>query len=142
MATLRKNGKAYDSADVNVIILGTIPDEVFEVGYDTEREHQLNYSLGSKQPTSWSMGKDSFNGTLTLSAADQFKIEDAAKNAGISNVADIPPFDMVVSYINEYNLARVDRVTCKFMNNGRSIGGDQSLRFQYKLFILAIKFNS
>lgn len=138
---ITKNGKAYDSSDVVITLLGNTPTEVFEMTYSTEREHQLNYSLGSRKPTSWSQGKDSSSGSITMSLKDCAAVESAAKKAGLSSILDIPPFDIIVSFVNEFDALIQDRVTCKFMSTGRQIGGDMSLRYQYNLFVLDVQQN-
>jgi hypothetical protein len=141
MATITKNGKAYDSSGVSIELLGYSPNEVYEITYNTEQAHQKNYSLGSSKPTSWSAGNVDHNGTITLSMADQAAIERAAKKAGIKLITSIPPFDVIVQYFDEFNEMIQDVITCKFQNTGRNVGGDMSLRYQYTLFILDINYN-
>lgn len=47
MAKITRNGKSYDSADVNCSING-VDIEVTTLTYGNEQEHQLNWTLGSK----------------------------------------------------------------------------------------------
>jgi hypothetical protein len=142
MANIRKNGKAYDAGDVSVELLGNLSD-VMEIEYQTEQDHQLNYSLGSNDPSSWSRGKKTPSGSITMPMEDCVKLENAARRAGLDSILDIAPFDINVSYLNEFSQVVVDRVTAKFMNTGRkSANGDMRLSYQYNLFVLAVKQNN
>jgi hypothetical protein len=141
MSTITRNGKAFDSADVTIELLGNEPNEVYELNYNTDQEHQLNYSLGSKKPTSWSMGKESHQASITLSMLDTAQIESAARKKGLSKITEIAPFNIVVRFFNEFNEQVIDRITCKFASTGRAIGGEQALRYQHNLFVLEIKYN-
>lgn len=135
MATAIKNKKAYDSADVDVFINGT-PINVAEISYSTEQEHQLNYTLKS-DATSWSKGKKSYSGSMTLMMEDVATLEQAANG----DLLSIKPFDITVTYVNEYNTIVTDLVTAKFQKQGREVTGDMGLQMQYDLFVLGIKYN-
>jgi len=141
MAQITKNGKAYDSADVIITLLGNVPNEVYDLKYGSSDEHQLNYTIGSKEANSWSQGKRSHEGTITIGMADQVAIEQAAKKSGYKTLMDVPPFDLIVNFLNAYNQEVTDVITCKFMNNGREIGGDMALRYQFNLFVLSINYS-
>ena len=141
MSTIRKNGKSYDSGDVNVEMLNNLVDAI-EIEYSTEQEHQQNFSLGSTEPTSWSRGKKASSGSITLPMEECVKIQNAANRAGLSSILDIAPFDIVVSFLNEFNQIVIDRVTAKFQNTGRKAAqGDMRLNYQYTLFVLSVKEN-
>lgn len=138
---ITKNGKAYDSSDVVITLLGNIPNEVYDINYSSEQEHQQNYSLGSNEASSWSWGKINHQGSITLAVKDTAAIEDAARKAGLDSILKIPPFDIIVTFVNEFDKIIVDRVTCKFMSTGRQVGGDQALRYQHNLFVLGVNMN-
>ncbi len=57
MSDIIRNGKAYDSVDVNVQI-NAVPINVKSITYGNEQEHQLNHTLGI-DATSWSWEKNS-----------------------------------------------------------------------------------
>lgn len=136
MALLKKGGKAYDSADVIIDMLGNTPNEVTEISYDLSTEHQHNHSLGSNEPTSWSMGNTTYNGSITMTLKELFRLERA--NGGI-RIDKIRPFDIIVSYVNEFNEIVQDRVTAKFQDTGRNVTGDMGPSKQLTLFVLSIQ---
>ena len=136
MAGVRKNGKAYDSADVVVTILGTVEDEVKSIMYNTDQEHQLNHSL-RKVATSWSMGKETYKCTLELYMNASRKLEQISNG----DVLSIAPFDTYVTFVNEFNDIVTDKITMKFQSNGRQVNGEMGLAYQYEMFVLGIDYN-
>jgi hypothetical protein len=138
MAKIYKNGKAYDSGDVQIAMFGSLDYEVTELTYNTEQEHQPNHSLGSNKMTSYSMGKESNTATMTLRLASVSPIEKAVGG----NLLRIKPFDINVTFVNEDNTLINDTLTVKFQNQGREVGGDMDLKKQFTLFVLDISFNN
>lgn len=136
MASVIKNKKAYDSGDVNVFING-IPINVTEISYETEQEHQVNHTLHN-DASSWSRGKKTHTGSIGLMMEDAVVLEDAANG----DLIGIQPFDINVTYTNEFNKIVNDTITAKFMKQGREVTGDMGLQKQYDLFVLDIKYNN
>ena len=136
MTKVIKNNKGYDSGDVEVFINGQLTS-VSQIEYGTEQEHQLNYSLAN-EPTSWSRGKKSYSATITMLMEDVVVLEQAAKG----DLLSVKPFDINVSYVNEFNDLVNDTITAKFKNQGREVTGDMGLNKQYELFVLNIKYLS
>ena len=136
MANVIKNKKAYDSGDVYVFING-VEIDIKEISYETEQEHQLNFTLNN-EPTSWSQGKKTPTASITLMMHDVVALEKAAKG----DLLSIKPFSLNVAFINEYNLIINDTITAKFMKQGRDVTGDMGLNKQYDLFVLRIKYNN
>lgn len=137
MAGVRKNGKAYDSGDVLVNLFGQQEDEVAEIEYSTEQEHQVNYSLANRG-TSWSMGRISDTARIVLHMNAARKIEKASGG----NLLNVAPFDINITFVNEFNELVNDTVTCKFMNQGRSVTGEMGLKYEYLLFVLGVDYNN
>jgi hypothetical protein len=135
--TVRKNGKAYDSGDVSVSFFGYVEDEFSEITYGTEQEHQLNHSLNNNA-TSYSMGKKTHSGSISLYMAAARRLEKASNN----DLLSIKPFDINVTYVNDDNEIVNDTVTCKFMSQGREVTGEMGLKRSYELLVLGIKFGS
>ena len=133
MSIVRKNGKAYDSGDVIVTIDGVVTDEVAEITYGNEQEHQLNHSL-SNYATSWSTGKVTPKASITLYMGAVVAIE---KTVG-GDLLKKRPFDIQVSFVNEYNEIVNDTITAKFMSTGRDVTGDMGLKKQFELFTLSV----
>lgn len=136
--TVRKNGKAYDSGDVVVAILGEIESETKSFSYSTDQEHQLNHSLANNA-TSWSMGKITHEATLELYVNAAKKLEKLANGGDLMTLA---PFDINVTFTNEFNDIINDTVTCKFMSQGRQITGEMGLAYSYKMFVLGVQYNN
>lgn len=138
MSIIKRNGKAYDSGDVTIAMFGSIDYEVTEIEYNTEQEHQKNYSLGSNKGSSWSMGNIEDTASMTLRLASISAIEKAAGG----DLLKIKPFDINVTFVNEFNDIVNDTLTVKFQNQGRTVDGAMDLKKQYTLFVLDIKYNN
>lgn len=136
MATVIKNKKAYDSGDVDVTING-VPLNVVEISYDVEQEHQLNYTL-KDNASSWSKGRKTPTASISLMMEDAVILEDSANG----DLLNIKPFEINVTYTNEYNKIVNDTITAKFQKQGREVTGDMGLQMQYPLFALGIDFNN
>ena len=130
------NKKAYDSGDVDVFING-IPVNVAEISYDTEQEHKVNHGLKNKA-TSYSMGKETHTGSMTLLMQDVVQLEKAAKGKLLA----IKPFPINVTYINDDNMVVNDTIIAKFQKTGREVTGDMGLQKQYDLLVLDIDYNN
>ena len=137
MTAIRKNGKAYDSGDVIVNMLGNPDSEVSEITYETSQEHQKNYSLKRKART-WSMGKIDDSCSITFPMTEIVAIEKAAKG----DLLSIKPFDINVSFVDEYNEIINDTITCKFQSQGREVTGEMGLGKQFEMFVLNIDYNN
>lgn len=136
MAQITRNGKSYDSGDVEVFING-IPIEVTSITYGNEQENQLNYTLKNK-PTSWSAGKITPSCTMGVMMHDITPLELASQGRSLLNVK---PFDVVVTFTNEFNIIVVDRLLLKFQNEGREVTGEMGLKKDYTMFALEVNLN-
>ncbi len=136
-ARVVQGNKSYDSGDVKITLLGNEVNEVEEIVYETTLEHQRNYGL-SRTPKSWSMGKREYSGSITLPMHEAILIENAAEG----DVLSIKPFDINVTYLNEYNQIVNDTIYCKFESTGREVNGDMGLSKQYQLFVIGITYNN
>lgn len=137
MSDIIKNGKAYDSGDAQIVLDGDLYDEITEISYSTEQEHQLNYGLGN-DPKSWSMGKKTPKCSMTLMMTDSVRLE--RKWGG--SLLNGKPFDVNVSFVNEFNDIVNDTVTVKFQNEGREVNGEMGLKRQYEMFCLGVNLNT
>ena len=136
MADITRNGKAYDSVDCEAFLDG-VPLEIISATYGNEQEHQLNFTLG-QNATSWSKGKRTPNCTIGIMMHDIVPIELAAKGRSI---LDIPPFYMIFTFTNEFNVIVTDKVLVKFQNEGREVTGEMGLKKEYSMFALEVKLN-
>lgn len=137
MASVIKNKKAYDSGDANCTING-VPINITEITYATEQEHQVNHTLANKA-TSWSRGKISDSCSVGIMMHD---IVDLEKATGSGDLLQVPPFDINVTFVNEFNDVVNDTITCKFQKQGREVTGDMGLQMQYEMFVLGIEYNN
>ena len=134
MAKVTRNGKTYDSGDVEVFVTG-LEFEVTSITYGNEQEHQLNYSLGNKA-SSWSRGKVTPSCTIGVAMHDITPLEKAG--GGLLNIA---PFYVIVTFTNEYNEIITDKLLVKFQNEGREVTGEMGLRRDYEMFALDVALN-
>lgn len=137
MAGIRRNNKQYDSGDVVVTIFNQQEDEVKEIEYNTTQEHQKNRSL-AHEATSWSMGAIDRTARIVLYMSAASKIEKAAGG----DLLKVKPFDINITFLNEYNDIVNDTITVKFQSQGRKIDGSMGLFMEYDLFCLASEFNN
>ena len=98
MARIIKDGKAYDGGDAIITALAQIWDEVNEFTYGTSQEHQLNHTIGSNKPSSWSMGKVTYTGSITIMMNQAVALEKAAKG----DLLALKPFDINVTFSDDY----------------------------------------
>lgn len=138
MSRIIRNGKAYDGGDVKIAMFGSMNYEVTEISYETEQEHQMNHSLGSNKGTSWSLGKIESNGSMTIRLASASAIE---KVVG-GNLLKIKPFQINVTFVNEYNDIINDTVLAKFTKQGRNVDGGMDIKTQYPLFVIDANYNN
>jgi len=137
MAVVKRNGKSYGEADVQVAMLGSLSWEVTALEYGVEQDHSLNYSFGSNKGTSWSSGKITPKASITIRLASASAIEKAAGG----NLLSIKPFTINATYVNEYNDIINDTLTVKFKSQGRNVSGDD-IKQQFDLFAIDIDFNN
>lgn len=135
MATIRRNGKAYDSADVHVQING-VPVNIKSISYGNEQEHRLNHGLNANA-SSWSVGKITPSASITVMMQDIQPLEIAAQGS----LLRLRPMTITVEFVNEYNLIVVDKIIAKFQSEGREVTGDMGLEKQFDLFALSVELN-
>ena len=138
MALINRNGRSYDGGDVHIAMFGSIDWEATEITYNTSQEHQPNYALGSHKQTSYSMGKISNEGTITL----RLKSANVIEKACGGNILAVKPFPINVTFFNEDNTLINDTILAKFQDTGRDVSGEMDIKKQYKLFILDVDYNN
>lgn len=136
--TVRKNGKAYDSGDVVITIIGAVESEVKSITYSTEQEGQVNHSLNN-DGTSWSLGKIKHEAEIELYMNASKKLEKLAPGGDLLKLA---PFDINITFVNEFNDIINDTITVKIMSQGRSVTGEMGLAYAHKLMSLGNQYNN
>lgn len=134
---ISRNGKAFGDADVQISIFGSIDYEVTKLEYSVEQTHEANYSVGSDNPTSYRKGRKTYNCTLGL----RLKSVSAIEKAAGGSLLEIKPFPIVVNYVDDENEMITDIITAKFTEQGRSVGDDDDLKREFKMFCTNIQFN-
>lgn len=132
--------KAFDSKDAELEMLGAKVAE-FTINYSETESLTLNQSAGSRKPTSYSRGNTEYACALTLGMADQVAIEAAARKRGYKSILDVPPFPLVVTYLNPDQQLVQDVVTAKFQSNGRNVGEADTLRYEHTMFATDMQFS-
>jgi len=131
-----RNGKAYDSGDVDMTIDGELFPGVAKVVYATNQEHQLNFSL-KNDATSWSKGKKTPTGSMELYMEDVVRLQ----RKGGGSLLNLKPFYTVVTFTNEDQEVVVDRVYWKFQSEGRTVDGAMGLKQEFEMFTIKITMN-
>src|SRR5690242_20705589 len=111
-----RNGRAYDSGDVDVAIDGVMFPGIAKVVYSTEQEHQLNHSLKNRA-TSWSKGKITDKGSMELYMEDSVSLQKKGKGS----LLNLKPFWTTVTFTNEDQEVVTDRIFWKFKSEGRTV---------------------
>lgn len=125
------NGKAYEHADISVLILGGIVVEVSAVDYEDGSEMSNNWG-GGRFPNSRGYGKYEAKCKLTMSMAE---VENITTVAPGRRLQDIPEFSVVITFIDPAFITRKHTVrNCRFMNNNRkSTAGDTQIPVELEL---------
>ena len=135
---LRRDGKAYDGGDATITALGQIWEEVTAIEYGSTQEHQKNWTLGSRDASSWSLGKKDHTGSITLMMNQAVALE----NACGGDLLSIKPFPINVTFVDGFNQIVNDTVLAKFQSQGRDVNTEMGLNKQYELFVLDIQYNN
>ena len=138
MSIIRRNGKSYSGGDVHITMFGSIDYEMVEITYAKKQAHTANYSLGSHDPTSYSMGNNAYEASMTMRLKSVSILEKAAGG----DLLKIKPFNINVTFVDDENRIINDTLLVKFQDMGRSVGSDDDMKQQFTLFCLDINFNN
>lgn len=58
------------------------------------------------------------------------------------SILDIEPFNLQVTFTNEFNEKVCDNILAKFQNEGREVTGEMGLKREYTLFALKVDLNT
>jgi hypothetical protein len=132
------NGKSYEHADVEMIILGTPMIGLKSVDYGEESETTEVFATG-KFATSWTNGAVKATAKVTLLMEDALNIIAAAPNG---RLYEIPRFDIIVTF-TDVDLIPVTHTikNCKFKNqNIKSTQGSDALEVELDISCSNIKW--
>ncbi len=134
--TVLINGRAYDWASLKLRLLGQLVLGVTAVSYEETQEKVNNYGAGTL-PVSRGLGKIEPKASLTLEMKELERIMASAKAQGLQRLQDIPPFPVVVAYLNEANVVVTHTLNnCEFTNNKREVkSGDTQIEVELELIL-------
>ena len=132
------NGRAYDWASIKLQLLKQTVAGVTAISYSVKQEKVNNYGAGVN-PISRGLGKREPNASITLEMKEVERIMAALPPGG--SLLDIPPFPIVVSYVNPSNALITHTLHhCEFTENKREIKtGDTSIEVELPLILSHIE---
>lgn len=135
------NGHSYSWADLTVNLFGAPVAGISAISYESKRDKTNVYGAGSL-PVARGYGNRTFDGSITLSTEEVEAIEKASPNG---NIADIPPFTIVVAYLPENsNKKKVEKLLAvEFLGDKRAWKqNDQTGEVEIPLIIGNIVWNA
>lgn len=90
------NGRTFSWSDIEVRLLGNPRPlaGITEISWKSDNENDLHHG-GGREAVSYSMGKKMYSGSMKLHLDEVAKIK---KDLAVSDLGDLPPFDVVISY--------------------------------------------
>lgn len=136
---LSVNGRDFDGVETKITMLGDEAAGVVAANYGFTREHKNNYSIGSDEPSNFSMGAKIYDeGSMTMYMSLASKLENLADG----DITKMKPFKQYFTYLNGEDEIVQDEVTWKFSSWGRevTIEGDGSGK-EFSMHIISVKPN-
>ena len=133
------NGKAYEWADVNVMIMGVPIAGITAIKYNDDQDMENNYGAGNK-PVSRGYGNITFDDcALTLMSEE---VEALQKLSPTGRIQDIPEFNIIVAYIPTGGLpVKHTLKMVRFKSNKRDTKqGDKKIEVELPIIVGDIKW--
>lgn len=89
------NGKAYEFADVRLVLFGRLVTGITAISYEDSKDVQVHHG-NNGQAVSYTKGNKTCVGSITLEMIEVEAIQAASPDGDITN---IPPFNVAVSYV-------------------------------------------
>jgi hypothetical protein len=130
------NGRAYSAPDVKLQMFGRLVLGWTAISYKKKQNKTNNYG-GGKYATSRGYGIEEYEASITL---EMKEVERLTASAAAGSILDLPPTDIVISFINEANLLVTHTLRyAEFLENGRTIeSGSTNLLVELPLVIAGI----
>jgi len=127
------NGKAYEHADIQVVILGLPIVGVTSIDY-SDKSEMANVWGSGRFPVSRGYGK--YEATATMSILME-EVEQITAAIPTRRLQDIPEFNVIVSFVDLSLITRIHTLrNCRFMtNNRKSATGDTSIPVELELIV-------
>ena len=135
------NGTSYSWAQIVVNINGTPLIGITSISYTTTQEKTNNYGMGNR-PTSRGRGRKETEASFTLRLAE---LEALRNSVGNRDILDIPPFDVVVSWLPEDTTIPVSHTlkNAEFLSDPVEVNeGDTSIEVECPLIISHVEHES
>lgn len=134
------NGIRHSWGSVRVNLLGRTVTGITAIKYDDKVEKVNNYGAGN-MPVSRGYGKYEASASITLHS---YEIDAIQRVLGPGKrIQDIPPFDIVVSYLADNTDQVVTHVlrNCEFTSNKREVkSGDTVIEAEFELILSHIEW--
>ena len=134
------NGTSHSWVDITISVLDVPVPGVRSISYSETQEKVDNYGSG-RRPVSRGRGKIETEANITLMSEEVLALEKAAPQR---NILNIPPFDIIVSYIpqNSTNVTTDILKNCEFKTNGRdTTEGDTMIEVELELICSHIEWD-
>lgn len=134
------NGIRHSWASVKVNLLGRTVSGITAIKYDDKQEKVNNYGAGI-YPVSRGYGKYEASASITLHSYEIDAIQRALGPG--KRIQEIPPFDIVVSYLASNTDQVVTHVlrNCEFTSNKREVkSGDTVIEVEIELILSHIEW--
>lgn len=113
------NGTAYSYAQIRIAMFGGAINGVISINYEIEAVKTNEHGIG-KVPVARSYGTENYSGDITLSQNAMERIRDVTQTRKLT---DIPPFDIVIAFLNPQRPVTHILRDCEFTQDGG--GGDK-----------------
>lgn len=131
------NGKSYENADVNLNIMGSIIAGVRAISFSETLDGMKGVTGAGRDFVSYTNGKLTKEGSLTLLYEEVANIEGVAPNG---KLYDIPFFPVSVSFTDATLITHAYVLTCKFKGTKMTTSdGDEAMPIELPLFVASIK---
>lgn len=124
------DSKEFGWPDIQIVFAGRPIVGCTEIKYKTKAERDFIYGLG-KKPVAYADGQAMAEGSITLL---QSEFEALVRSlAPGKSVTDIPPFDIIIAYINEDDVAVKDIVKSVLLTEYEKGGKKGDLNMEISL---------
>jgi len=126
------NGRAYDFAQINMLISGVVVPSISSIEYSEEQEKTNNFGAGDR-PVSRGHGAIDAKAKITMSMND---VEALRASATDGSLLKLPAFDVVVVFLHPTSAKVVTHTlkNCEFLSDGvTGSQGDTDLKRDFDL---------
>lgn len=137
------NGVLHSWASIQINVMGRTLVGVTAIKYGSKHNKENIYGAGDNVIGRGYGNKEADPTVLELLQYEIVGLQQAATSAGLTDIFDIPPFDIIVNYAPVGGQGSVTDIVpnCQFVDNGRDWKqGDTTSKIQMNLINTPIKF--